>query len=181
MEENQNKDALNGVIGQRVKFPERKGLKIYSVFLSIIGVAVFVLGIVNLVASNGEYAPLFLVCGIIFVIAGVLSIFAMKKQEKVAKENEGRPTVKNNEDGTLTFYLQKGVDKTVNIKDIASVKFAPRVTMQFMVVVTQYQAQKDGTLIVKLNDGSKFKVHSVDDGMIVQNKILLLMNQAKNK
>lgn len=179
MEETQNNDSLSGVIGKRVQLPVRKSLKVYCVLLSLAGLAFFVIGVVNYVVGNLEYAPIFLVFGAVICLCGIVCIIALNKQEKVAKENADRPTVKNNGDGSLTFYLENKEEKTVKLTDIKSVKFAPRVVARFFVVVTEYKQQNDGTLVVKLNDGTKFKVRAVDEGLIVLNKILLLKNQSE--
>ncbi len=176
--ETANPDLLQpGIIGERANPPKRKILNFVSYILLFAGVAFIVLGFIAM-GEDGSLALIIILSSIIIIACAVLGIVFIKNAEKRKKDNEGRPTVKLNEDKTITFYLADKTEKTVEISDIVSAKFTPRVVVTYQVIYITYTPQKDGTLIVKLKDSQTLKVHNVDECMLVANKINLLVSVA---
>ncbi len=176
--ETANPDLLQpGIIGERANPPKRKILNFISYILLFAGVAFIVLGFIAM-GEDRSLALIIILSSIIIIACAVLGIVFIKNAEKRKKDNEGRPTVKLNEDKTITFYLADKTEKMVEISDIVSAKFTPRVVVTYQVIYITYTPQKDGTLIVKLKDGQTLKVHNVDECMLVANKINLLISVA---
>lgn len=166
MENTTSQQTTSGtVIGKHAEAYAVKGQRTGAIAMIICAVLFAVFGIVVIATLEDVLTVAAVMFGVAALFA-ILGIVLFIKSNGIMK-NCGTPAIIYNADNTLTLNISQNKQVTVNVAEIANVKFQPRVQAQYLGVVTRYTQQEDGNVKIYTASGAKYVVTNVDKGATV--------------